>query len=146
MAAVIPGVTVRRRTRGGCVTVMATHPCWPAAIPQHGRGKKHLRRIALCDWQIAVARRHPRQLLRGLIHSDGARVVNRFRTLLPSGRVARYEYVRYFFTNYSDDIRAIFCEHCDLVGVAWTQSSYKNISVAQRESVARLDTFIGPKR
>ena len=146
MTAVMPDITVRRNRRPGCVAVIATHPCWPAALPQHGPGKKHLRRIALCAWQISLARRHPQRLLRGLIHSDGARVVNRFRTVLPSGRVARYEYVRYFFTNYSRDIRAIFCDHCDLVGVGWTQSSYKNISVARRESVARLDSFIGPKR
>jgi hypothetical protein len=81
-----------------------------------------------------------------LIHSDGSRVVNRFKTELPSGRVAAYAYVRYFFTNYSDDIRAIFCEHCDLLGIRWTRSSFKNVSVAHRHGVAILDSFVGPKR
>ena len=85
-------------------------------------------------------------MIRGLIHSDGSRVINRFETLLPSGRVAQYAYPRYFFTNYSADIRRIFCEHCELIGVRWTQSSFKNISVAHRDSVAILDSFIGPKR
>jgi hypothetical protein len=65
------------------------------------------------------------------------------RTLLPSGRVAEYAYVRYFFTNYSADIRRIFCEQCDLLGIHWTQSSFKNISIAHRDSVAILDSFIG---
>lgn len=77
---------------------------------------------------------------------DGSRCINRFRTKLPSGRVAQYEYVRYFFTNYSADIRGIFCEHCELLGIDWTQSSFKNISVAHRDSVAILDSFVGPKR
>ena len=90
--------------------------------------------------------RHPKALIRGLIHSDGSRVINRFKTLLPSGRVAEYAYVRYFFTNYSADIQRILCEHCDLLGIHWTHSSFKNISIAHRDSVAILDSFIGPKR
>jgi hypothetical protein len=36
----------------------------------------------------------------------GCRTINRFKTKLPSGRVASYEYPRYFFSNLSDDIRA----------------------------------------
>jgi hypothetical protein len=85
-------------------------------------------------------------LIRGLIHSDGCRTINRFRTRLPSGRIADYAYVRYFFTNLSDDIRQIFCEHCDLLGIRWTRSNQKSISVANRRSVAILDSFVGPKR
>ncbi|MFL5869925.1 MAG: hypothetical protein ACJ75R_02525, partial [Solirubrobacterales bacterium] len=74
-----------------------------------------------------------------------SRCINSVKTRLPSGRLATYEYTRYFFTNYSADIRAIFCEHCDLLGIRWTQSSFKNISIANRPSVAILDGFIGPK-
>jgi hypothetical protein len=48
-------------------------------------------------------------------------------------------------SNYSADIRRIFCDHCDLLGIRWTQSSFKNISIANRESVTTLDSFIGPK-
>lgn len=117
-----------------------------ARFPQHGPGKKHLRPIVLQPWQESLTTRHPRELIRGLIHSDGARCVNRFSTELPSGRIATYEYVRYFFTNYSDDIRGIFCRHCELLGIRWTQSSFKNISIAHRSSVALLDGFVGPKR
>ena len=52
---------------------------------------------------------------------------------------------RYFFSNLSTDIRDIFCEHDDLLGLRWTQSNPRNISVAHRKSVALLDEFIGPK-
>ena len=72
--------------------------------------------------------------------------MNTFKTKLPSGRVAEYSYPRYFFTNNSADIRRIFCAHCELIGVRWTRSNHRNISVSHRDSVALLDTFIGPKR
>ncbi len=96
-------------------------------------------------WQDQLTRANPQRLLRGLIHSDGCRCVNRFRTKLPSGRKAEYEYPRYFFSNLSADIRQIFCDHCDLLGIRWTQSNPRNISVSDRRSVALLDDFIGPK-
>jgi hypothetical protein len=64
---------------------------------------------------------------------------------LPSGRVAEYAYPRYFFSNLSADIRALFCEYCERLGIRWTQSNHRNISVAQRRSVELLDEFIGPK-
>ena len=40
---------------------------------------------------------------------------------------------------------AIFCDHCDLLGIRWTQSNSRNISIAHRHSVALIDEFIGPK-
>ena len=70
----------------------------------------------------------------------------RFKTRLPSGRVAVYAYPRYCFTNQSADIRALFCEYCEKLGIRWTESNPRNISVAQRKSVALLDAFVGPKR
>jgi hypothetical protein len=142
----LPTVNVGRSHVRGATRVYASHPAWPEAFPQHGPGRKHTREIDLVPWQRAITYAHPKALLRGLIHSDGSRCINRFTTQLPSGRVAKYEYVRYFFTNYSSDIRHIFCEHCDLLDVRWTQSSFKNVSVSHRDSVAKLDEFIGPKR
>ena len=88
---------------------------------------------------------HSAQFVRGLIHSDGCRSVNRFTTRLPSGRSANYAYPRYFFSNLSGDIRGLFCEACDRLGVRWTQSNARNISVADRRSVALLDRVVGPK-
>jgi hypothetical protein len=117
----------------------------PQAFPQHGPGRKHRRRIALQDWQMRLTTADPRPFLRGLIHSDGCRCVNRFSVELPSGRTGDYEYVRYFFSNLSADIRVLFCEHCELLGIRWTQSNHRNISISHRRSVAMLDEFVGPK-
>jgi hypothetical protein len=117
---------------------------WPNLFPQHGPGKKHERKIELVDWQLEITHRYTRKFIR-LIHSDGSRCINRFSVKLPSGRVGRYACPRYFFTNYSADIRRIFCDHCDLLGIRWSQSNSRNISISRRDSVALLDAFVGPK-
>ncbi len=54
-------------------------------------------------------------------------------------------YPRYYFSNLSADIRALFCQSCDALGIRWTRSSERNVSVAERHSVALLDEFVGPK-
>jgi hypothetical protein len=118
---------------------------WLEVFPQWGDGRKHERPIVLADWQREIVDEFPEQFLRGLIHSDGCRVINRFKTKLPSGKVAEYAYPRYFFSNLSVDIRGLFCEYCERLGVRWTQSNHRNISVSHRKSVAILDGFIGPK-
>lgn len=87
------------------VDLQLSHRSLAYAFPQHGPGRKHEREIALVPWQLQLTQAYPERLLRGLIHSDGSRCINRFSTKLPSGRVATYEYPRYFFTNYSTDIR-----------------------------------------
>jgi hypothetical protein len=144
---VFPNVQVRQGSCEGSrvVILRASHPALPFAFPQHGSDRKHLRKLWLSDWQRACTGAHPEALLRGLIHSDGCRTVNRFETKLPSGRVAEYAYPRYFFSNLSADIRQIFCDHCDLLGIRWTQSNPRNISVSHRRSVALLDEFVGRK-
>jgi hypothetical protein len=142
----VPGVATRRyMPKDSVVRVLASTTIWRDAIPQHGPGRKHERKIKLVDWQREITATFPRELLRGLIHSDGCRTINRFKTKLPSGRLAAYEYPRYFFSNLSEDIRRIFCEHCDLLGIRWTQSNPRNISISHRKSVALMDEFIGPK-
>lgn len=129
---------VRLASQVGCFDVYAYWKHWPCLFPQHGTGPKHRRPIVLRPWQVAIVRNHPRELLRGLIHSDGCRVINR----VSSGK---YEYPRYFFTNSSDDILQIFRDACDTKGVRHRNSKPNVISVARRQSVAILDTFIGPK-
>ena len=143
----LPGIPVqvypealRRRT-----TIQASFHDWPRLLPQHGKGRKHTRPIVLEPWQREIVDLAPEAFLRGLIHSDGCRTVNRFKTKLPSGRVGEYEYPRYFFSNLSEDIRNLFCEYCERLGIRWTQSNHRNISVSHRYSVAKLDAFIGPK-
>lgn len=146
LRAAYPGTAARRSPRPGAIALSASGVDWSAAFPQHGPGRKHNRPIELVDWQREITDEHPKALLRGLIHSDGCRTINRFETKLPSGRVATYAYPRYFFSNLSADIRGIFCEHCELLGIRWTQSNPRNISVSHRKSTALMDTFIGPKR
>jgi hypothetical protein len=114
---------------------------WPCVLPQHGPGRKHERRIALMPWQQRIVDAHPDQLVRGLIHSDGSRHINRIKH-----QERTYEYVRYAFTNRSEDIKCIFGEACDALGVQWRVMNRDSISIARRASVARLDEFIGPKR
>lgn len=128
-----------------CVRLLSAWKRWPEVFPQHGPGRKHDRKIELAAWQREVVDRFPKEFLRGLLHSDGCRTVNRFSTLLPSGRVAEYAYPRWFFSNRSDDIRALFCEYCERLGIRWTQSNPRNISVSHRTSVALLDSFVPAK-
>lgn len=123
------------------VMVTGCGKLWLHAFPQHGPGRKHERPIALVPWQQEIVARHPGDFIRGLIHSDGCRTINRFKTRLPSGRVAEYAYARYFFSNLSADIRGLFCDTCEVLGVRWTLSNPRNVSVAHRTSVAKLDAL-----
>ena len=109
---------------------------WPLLFPQHGPGPKHTRRIELAPWQEEIVDEFREQFLRGLIHSDGCRVLN---------RVSGKDYPRYFFTQVSDDIRDLFCATCRRLGIHYTQSNWKTISVARSESVSVLDEFVGPE-
>jgi hypothetical protein len=120
----------------GCMEVYASWNHWPCVFPQHERGRKHERRIRLEGWQEDLARLHPDALLRGLLHSDGCRVLN---------WVNGTAYPRYLFTNHSQDILGIFCWACDIYGVAWRLSRWHTVSVARRPDVARLDLVVGPK-
>jgi hypothetical protein len=117
---------------------------WPCLFPQHGPGVKHDRSIYLVDWQQQLAERWPRQLVKGLIQSDGCRFVN-------TGR-GGWRHPRYAFSNVSTDITSIFCSACDCLGLRWTASFPKSesaavsIYVSRKADVAKLDGFVGPKR
>jgi hypothetical protein len=97
------------------------------------------RLIQLTAWQWAIVCQEPGMFVRGLIHSDGCRVINR---VIQS----RYAYPRYFFTNHSLDIQQLFREACDIIGIEYRNNRWHTISVAKRESVALLDAIVGPKR
>jgi hypothetical protein len=137
MQAVMPGNCVSvRRLRYRAVEISCHSKRWPLLFPQHGPGPKHRRRIVLEPWQEEIVARYPRELIRGLIHSDGSRVLN---------RVNGKDYPRYFFTQVSDDIRRLFCAACRRVGVEYTWNNWKTVSIARAGSVALLDSFVGPK-
>ena len=110
-------------------------------LPQHGPGRKHERPIVLESWQQQIVDEHPWPLIRGLIHSDGCRAVNR---VTVRGRT--YEYPRYFFANESADILAIAGSALDRVGVRWRFNRPNSISIARRDAVAAMDREVGPKR
>ncbi|MGW0546446.1 transcriptional regulator [Streptomyces altiplanensis] len=148
ITAVRPEGSVYVLQRVGCVAVTSYSRHWPCLFPQHGPGKKHERAIALEAWQQAVVTDHPWEFIRGLIHSDGCRNMNwTVRTV--GGERKRYEYPRYWFTNVSDDIRQLYTDTLDRLGVEWKHCTRHgklyNISVAKRASVALMDAHIGPK-
>ena len=130
----------RKRPNQNAEEIGLTWWHWPAVFPQHGPGRKHSRPIYLADWQRAIVEADPRPFLRGLIHSDGWRGMNR---VFVKGK--HYAYPRYQFSNRSQDIKDLFCWACDLLGVEWRPWARHHISVARRASVAKLDEFIGPK-
>ena len=126
-----------QRPRSRCIDVVMYWNHWPCLIPQHGPGRKHERRIQLEPWQADLVSRQPKKLLRGLIHSDGCRIVANDRGVRS---------IRYAFSNRSEDIKRIFCDGLDALGVTWTRPSSCQIAVYRKEATARLDEFIGPKR
>ncbi|MEU9580002.1 helix-turn-helix domain-containing protein [Streptomyces chilikensis] len=148
LRAVRPHNSVFRVRRQGCTMVTMASKHWACLFPQHGPGRKHERSIALAPWQQAVVDAHPWEFLRGLIHSDGCRVTN-WTTRIVGGEPKRYEYLRYFFTNTSGDIRRLFVDTLDKVGVEWKvcvrNGNPLNVSVARKASVALMDARIGPK-
>ncbi|MBW8481094.1 helix-turn-helix domain-containing protein [Actinomadura parmotrematis] len=144
ISAVMPHLKVGRRRSTGCTYIGAYSKHWPCLFPQHGPGMKHTRKIELAGWQRGIVDEFTEEFVRGLIHSDGCRALNRVNR--PTAEGDRwYEYPRYFFTNASDDIRELFTGALDRLGVEWRQSSPRNISVAKRGAVERLDGFVGPK-
>ncbi|MVO87012.1 helix-turn-helix domain-containing protein [Streptomyces sp. p1417] len=146
--AVFPDGSTCRARKIGChdIKIYSTH--LPCLFPQHGPGKKHERTIALAPWQQEIVDAHPWAFIRGLIHSDGCRIIN-WTTRLVAGERKRYEYPRYFFTNKSDDIRKLFSDTLTKVGVEWTTlargSDPFNISIARKASVALMDAHVGEK-
>jgi hypothetical protein len=137
---VAPHVSVRRSLRGSaktCLAVDAYSRSWPCLFPQHGPGTKHERPIVLTEWQRDLTSAYPEALVRGLIHSDGGRAVN---VVKSCGRARSYP--RYTFSNRSDDIRSIFCQHLDLLGIPWRRMNRFNISVAKRDGRDEIEQFL----
>lgn len=138
----LPGrrVHVYGDRRSRLVRVVSASPHWTVLLPQHGPGPKHSRKIELTHWQSDITSLHARELVRGLIHSDGSRYIAR---QVREGRM--YAYPRYSFTNRSADILEIFRGHLRLLGIDATYSRQDNVQIARKDSVARLDRFVGSK-
>lgn len=140
----MPTSSVGRLQRTGCTIVNSYSKHWACLFPQHGPGMKHTRKIALEAWQEEIVSEFTREFVRGLIHPDGSRSTNRVRRPCKDGD-RWYEYPRYFSTNTSADIRRLFTDALDSLKIDWKQANERNISIAKREAVARLDEFVGPK-
>ena len=94
--------------------------------------------LNLPETQETIVDEHPCLFVRGLIHSDGCRVMNRVWN-------GRYEYPRYFFSQVSTDIMGLFCRACRQLGVEYRFNGPRSVSIARRASVALVDGFVGPK-
>lgn len=136
-------VNVLKHKKHNYVEVICTHKFWPEIFPQHGDGPKHKRDIVLEDWQQDIVDRYPLEFFRGLYHSDGTRFSN-----VVNGK----DYPRYGFTNHSDDIRRLFCDTCDKLGLHWTtkrlgsqDGRITDVFISRRKDVEYLDRVIGPK-
>ncbi|MCV6999265.1 LAGLIDADG family homing endonuclease [Mycolicibacterium alvei] len=119
-----------------CVVVSLYSKHWPCLFPQHGPGRKHNRPIQLEPWQQDLIDRATEEFVRGLIHSDGCRVVANDRGV---------KSIRYHFTNHSEDILNLFTAALDHLGIPWTRSTKYVVSIYRKAATARLDEFIGPK-
>lgn len=132
---------VAEESRGErCLHLTSYWNQWPCLLPQHGPGRKHKRKIELVEWQWEVVRAEPGQFLRGLIHTDGWRGMNR---VFVKGK--HYEYPRYQFSSRSEDIRKLFTDVCEILEIAWRPWGRWHVSVARREAVAKLDEHVGLK-
>lgn len=125
---------VQRKTR--CLDVSHFSKHWPCLFPQHGPGRKHNRPIRLEPWQEAIVYEETEAFVRGLIHSDGCRVVANDRGVMS---------IRYHFSNRSEDIIGLFTAALDHLEIPWTRSTKYIVSVYRKAATARLDEFIGPK-
>lgn len=140
MEVLFPHNVVGYVPKQGCVEVAMYSKRWFALIPQHGPGRKHLRRIHLEEWQEEIVLAgNAREFVCGLLHSDGCRSINRVVT-----RGRSYEYARYFFSNRSEDIHGLFREALAVGGMRSTRSGWHQ-SVARRADVERLDRWGGDK-
>jgi hypothetical protein len=141
-AAAVPAVLARevqRVQKQGCVGVQSYSKHWPCLLSQHGPGHKHHRPIYLARWQQPIIDHHPHSLLRGLFHSDGCRVTNRIKR-----GVKTYE----IQGTTSPTHQPTSCGSVRNPRTGWHRLAYVSshmLSVARREAVAQLDTFVGPK-
>ena len=129
----------------GVIVVQSAWKHWPCLFPQHGPGRKHERHLGMQEWQWRIVEAFPADFLRGLFHSDGARVHN-WASRTVDGVTRRHDYPRWQFVNASEEILGWCGDALDLFGIAWRRSWERTLSVSRRDAVARLDEAIGIKR
>lgn len=124
-----------QKTLSNSISIKYSNVNLPIIFPQHGRGRKHLRKIELAEWQknIIVAE----EIIKGLIYSDGCY----------SYRSKRKSY-HYEFANKSIDIIEIFVKYLSELNIHYSILDKKNIyrvKIDRVEDVSRLFSIIGSK-
>lgn len=128
--AITPGKAhVQQRRDERAVEVSNYWKHWTCLIPQHGPGRKHERPIHLAEWQRPIVEAHVELFLRGLIHSDGTRIIATER----KGSYVRRA-PRYAFSTRSEDILGIFRTACEVAGIHCTRASQEADSRVQQVS------------
>jgi hypothetical protein len=112
------------RRRFGVLETLAVRPATA------GPGRKHTRKIRLEPRQEVLVKEATEDFVRGLIHSDGCRIVANDR----GGRS-----IRYHFSNRSEDILELFTSALDDLDIPWTRSSKKIVSIYRKAATARLN-------
>lgn len=95
-----------------------------------------MRPITLEPWQQQLVDQATEDFIRGLIHSDGCRVVANDRGVKSIDTTSPIT---------GEDILGLFTGALDRLGIPWTRSTKYVISVYRKAATARLDEFIGPK-
>ena len=135
---VAPGI-VRNAKSARMISVQSYWNHWPCLL--HPAPARHGKLWAYrCGPPKQRGKSSSLPLIRGLIHSDGCRAINR---VVVRGKA--YSYPRYFFGNESPDILAIMGRALDSVGVAWRFNRRNSISIARRDAVTTMDAHVGRK-
>jgi hypothetical protein len=98
------------RRKGLCVDVSHFSKHWPLPVSSARPGRKHNRPIRL----EAIVYEGTEERVRGLINSDGCRVVANDRGVMS---------IRYRFSNRSEDIIGLFTAAVDHLEIPWTRST-----------------------
>jgi DNA-binding transcriptional regulator WhiA len=106
-------------------------------FPCYRPGKKWKYKLELSNWQSKIVETYPKEFWLGLFHSDGSRY--------KQTNANRYYYC---FAQKSEEITNLFIWCCNLLNIKYgvTKNAITNrIQIYNKDSIAFLDTFAGPK-
>lgn len=124
-------VCITKRNGDNCVDISAYSNNLPVLFPQHGKGKKHERKIELLKWQKNIIKKYPEEFIRGLIHSDGC-------VFYSQGKLC------YEFSNMSKDILGIFAWAIGLLNIKCT-FTWKSANIRKKSEVEKMAKFVEAK-
>lgn len=101
-------VNCKKKPSSNCVIVKVYNNCIWDLFPQHGKGKKHDRKLILEDWQKEIIKEFPEEFIKACVQSDGCIYIQ---------KVSNRQYHRHNFINKSEDIIDFFLWALSLVGI-----------------------------